>query len=671
MKELIVRSLVQSGIVLTLLLSSLSAALAQDQLPIPEPFCGNLADADCDLLRQSSDAMLNLESYAASVVYRLAAQGLPDMPPDESFAELRIDSRYALDDGARQSMRFFAVQSRQEPLAAVSAIGESPELLINLYKGMTAELNFTLEFSPDWAEGLSDTTVTWPQTVHAAARLIDGVLYIDIHELKGLDADLANVSDWVGVELVKTLENLAEQGAFADLAANVADSSLGRPVWGLDPAMLNLITSMRAAFGRPQALEPFMDIRRSRDVDLDAQAGAVYSITFNALDFILSDAFRDLLLQTVEVGVASSGEEINRAELEQYVDLFWLFAPAIFRDLEISGSYTVGQEDRYQYASQTLIHWDLLTLIRSVSQISGEELSDMADKVYIDLSVASENSGFNEALSLVAPAGAQMIPSEVLANLETLGFQQIIAGEGEAEQGEATGSDSNAGEEGEQHAAQQKDGSSSNAASKIKSGVKTSNISSFDTPTSKGSNETPTPTEAGEEANVDLACASVLQKASSDFKQQAYESALGQLTAAADDCTESADAAQLLGAAYYKRYEQTYFGGNADQADPDDVYRAITQLSRAIELKHEHLLAHYYRGLAFESLGQYGHAVDDLSYATELTPDDPYAYFPLARIYAELGETQQAISHYQTFLDLYEPDDEWRALAEDALAELK
>ena len=75
--------------------------------------------------------------------------------------------------------------------------------------------------------------------------------------------------------------------------------------------------------------------------------------------------------------------------------------------------------------------------------------------------------------------------------------------------------------------------------------------------------------------------------------------------------------------------------------------------------------------MAFESFGSYGHAVDDLSQAIDLTPDDAYAYFPRARIYAEIGQTNQAIDDYEKFLELYEADDEWRALAEEQLATLE
>ena len=649
MKDLLARI----GLVLALLFVTVTPVLAQGE--IPEPFCGDLDEADCALLRAANDAMLNLTSYTAAVEYKLIAKGIPEIAPGESGVTLRIDSRYALNDAARQSMRFFAVQSREEPLAAVTAIGESPALLIDLYAGMTAELNFTLDVSEDWAESLSDSEVEWPTTTHIAARLVDGVIYIDIHELKTFIPDLAENQDWVAIEIVKLLEELAAQGKFETLAADVAASSTGRSVWGLDPAMLNLITSMRSVFGRPKNLEPFMNIERRADVSLDEQAGAFYQIDFDALDFILSDAFRDLLMQTFEVASASSGDEVDQAELESIVDLFWLFAPSIFRDLEISGSYTIGVEDLYQHAGETLIHWDLKTVIEAIGAISGEDLGDLDDEIYIDFITTTENGEFNEPVGVEAPVDVEIIPTEKLAALETFGYESFGAAD---EPGAPIADPANSADDNPE---------ATNPVSQVGKSIqpgKKANSSDEGTPPASG--------DDGANNAIDPTCAPALDTAEAAFSAKDYAASITALVDEIDRaCATNAYAHQLLGAAYYYHYETIYNSTNADQADPDEVYRSITLFSKAIELEHNDARAYYYRGLAFESFGSYGHAVDDLSQAIDLTPDDPYAYFPRARIYAEIGQTNQAIDDYEKFLELYEADDEWRALAEEQLATLE
>lgn len=640
MKSLLARL----GFVLVLLFGAVAPVLAQAETP--EPFCGNLAQTDCDLLRTSNDAMLNLEAYTTSVTYKVVAKGLPELAPTESGVTLRIDSRYAFNEAARQSLRFFAVQSRKEPLAAVEAIGQSPALLINLYQGMTADETFTLEVSQDWAKTLSESgdTIQWPTTTNVTARLVDGVLYIDIHELKAFIPSLKTKKDWVAIELVKIMQDLADKGTFKTLADNVATSSTGRSVWGLDPAMLNLITSMRAVFGRPKALEPFMKISRAADAALDNQKGAVYQIDFAALNFILSDEFRNLLMQAVEVTTKSEGQSADQEEISSMVSLFWLLAPSIFRDLKISGSYTIGADDHYQHAGQTVIHWDLKTVLQAIGQFSGEKLPDVGKESYIDFVTETQNTAFNKAVAVIAPSDVEVISPGNLTDLEALGYQAFNPDEKQGEQGNAT-SDTTSG--------------------RVDANSPQGNTSTDQT-------ASPPITDTQTLSNTNPTCDAALNAAAATFTAEDYAASITTLTKEIDGtCAESAYAYQLLGAAYYKHYEQIYSGEQKDQAEPNEVYRTVTLTSKAIELDHNDSRAYYYRGLAFESFKDYGHAVDDLTHAIELLPDDPYAYFPRARIYEEIGQRRSALDDYQKFLDLYKTDDDWRAQAEAKVKELQ
>ena len=631
---------------LVLLFSAVAPVFAQAE--IPEPFCGDLAQTHCDLLRTSNGAMLDLNSYTTAVTYKLVAKGLPELAPTESGVTLRIDSRYAFNEAARQSIRFFALQSRKEPLAAVEAIGQSPELLINLYQGMTADETFTLDVSKDWAKTLSESgdTIEWPATTQVTARLVDGMLYIDIHELKTFIPSLKEKKDWVAIELVKIMQELADKGTFKTLADNVAASSTGRSVWGLDPAMLNLITSMRAVFGRPKALEPFMEIKRDQDTALDNQKGAVYQINFAALNFILSDEFRNLLMQAVEVTTQSEGEKVDSEEISSMVSLFWLLAPSIFRDLKISGSYTIGVDDNYQHAGQTVIHWDLKTVLQAIGQFSGEELPNVGPESYIDFITETQNSAFNEAVTVAPPDDAEVISPTNLSDLEALGYEAFNPDtQTENEQADTT----------------------------TITDTTTSGRADTNSPegTSASDPIAPPAIDATQAISAtDPTCDAALNTAASSFTDEDYAASIDTLTNEINGaCAESAYAHQLLGAAYYKHYEQLYNGENKDQADPDEVYRAITLASKAIELDHNNSRAYYYRGLAFESFKEYGHAVDDLSHAIDLLPDDPYAYFPRARIYEEIGQRNSALNDYKKFLDLYTTEDEWRAQVEKKVKE--
>lgn len=407
---------------LVLILATLFTAVrpAQAAGEVPEPFCGELAAEDCEILRASSAAMFELESYTTALQYRILQHNIPELPA-ETEAVLYVTGSYAFDRAARDAMRTLAIISREEPLAAVQLIGESPDLLLDLYAGMTADLVLTLDLSNSWTRLLAESDVEWPATTNVGVRLIDGVLYFDIGELKPLIPELADLNDWVAIEIVATLQQLADAGAFEQIAAEVAASSEGRSVWGLDTTMINLITSMRAAFGRPENLWPYMEISRRRDVDLGDQDGAVFRTDFATLDFILSDEFRDLLTQVAEVAAAGEETEVSEQELKGYLDFFWFLAPAIFRDLEISGTSAIGLEDNYQHEGETIFHWDLTGLIQAIAAMSGEELGNLGDEIYIDFSTKFENSAFNEAVAVTTPDDAQIIPLDSEAGEELVG----------------------------------------------------------------------------------------------------------------------------------------------------------------------------------------------------------------------------------------------------------
>ncbi|MFN8446684.1 MAG: hypothetical protein U0175_38180 [Caldilineaceae bacterium] len=392
---------------LSLLLVSVTPLYAKSD--VPEPFCGDLEQEDCDLLFASSEAMFDLESYSTSVEYKLLQHGLPELPK-ESEAVLRIEGQYAFDDASRAATLELANLSREEPLQVVQAIADNPDLLLDLYSGMTSDLVLTLDLSQSWTHLLEDSNVEWPEQTTIEVRLVDGILYFDISQLKEFIPELADRQDWLQLDLVDAIQRAVDSGTMETLAAGVADSSEGRSVWGLDPTMLNLITTMRSAFGRPKNLWPYMEINRRRDVKLDGQKGALFKTDFNVLDFILSDDFHDVLMQSATVASQQADSEMSEEDITQMVDLFFLFAPSLFRDLEVSGTSTIGIDDLYQHNGKTLFHWDISTLVKALSGMGVETGIDLESEIFIDFSTQFENSAFNEPVEVEAPDDAEVIP---------------------------------------------------------------------------------------------------------------------------------------------------------------------------------------------------------------------------------------------------------------------
>lgn len=397
--------------ILTMAIGGVMPLHAAEELP--PPFCGDLDEEDCDLLHESAEAMLSLESYSTEIAYILYQQGIPELPAD-SEAALRIAGSYSFDDAARSALRTFAIISRADPVEAVAAISETPTLLTDLYGGMQADLSLTLDLSSSWLKTIEEESdMEWPAETTVIVRLVDGVLYLNISELKPLISDLEDEQDWVAFEIVAAIQSLIDEGTIQALAADVAASTEGRSVWGMDPTMLNLITTMRATFGRPEVLWPYMEIERRRDVVLDdGQDGAFFETEFDTLDFILSDDFRDVMTQVLQVAAASDGESMTAQEINEIAGLFWFLAPSLFRDLEVSGTSTIGVDDAYQHEGRTIFDWDLTALVQMIASFDPEIGSTLADEIFITFTTEFTNSAFNEPVTVTAPEDAEILPFE-------------------------------------------------------------------------------------------------------------------------------------------------------------------------------------------------------------------------------------------------------------------
>lgn len=88
---------------------------------------------------------------------------------------------------------------------------------------------------------------------------------------------------------------------------------------------------------------------------------------------------------------------MSEDDITQMVDLFFLFAPNLFRDLEISGTTTIGEDDLYQHAGNTLFHWDISVLVKALEGMGVDSGLDLADEIFgsIDFNCKFENSAFN------------------------------------------------------------------------------------------------------------------------------------------------------------------------------------------------------------------------------------------------------------------------------------
>ena len=83
-----------------------------------------------------------------------------------------------------------------------------------------------------------------------------------------------------------------------------------------------------------------------------------------------------------------------------------------------------------------------------------------------------------------------------------------------------------------------------------------------------------------------------------------------------------------------------------------DYKQAIEDLNRAIEIKPSYADAYNNRGIAYKGLGNYKQAIEDLNRAIEIKPSYAQAYYNRGNAYSGLGNYRQAIEDYSRVIEI-------------------
>jgi len=373
-------------------------AFAQGDAPAVPVLCGDLSDEDCAILEGATAAAQNLTSYAAGMSMEIGVSGVPDLPVDPMRLSLLITGRFAYDETAHQVMQ------RMNTLQGMSAedmqalADELPDLMLDLYRGMNFDMTMTYTLPPELAAEMSaDSEVTFPETMSFAMRMIDGMMYVNIGELRDLipDAEDTFTADWMGMDYIGLMEMQMEQGMGG--AEN--------------PAMMGMMGGLGAA-EMMKEMEQFVTIERLDDVDLNGQEGAVFAYTPDVIGFLTSDTFTDFVNQMVAQAAAQAGEDApSAAEMRQATSMISFMAPMLFRDLEISAQTTIGLDDAMTHSSVFNLTWDLTSLMQFAAMTDpalAETLGDAEPVITLDFTM--DLSDFNADMTFETPEDVQMIP---------------------------------------------------------------------------------------------------------------------------------------------------------------------------------------------------------------------------------------------------------------------
>jgi len=380
-------------VVLALLLGTFGTAFAQDEMPAP--FCGNLSEEDCTLLKDAQAAMMEVSSYKASATYDASVAGIPGLPADEVNVNVGVDSSFAMDDAAMAAAQGLMGKDQQ---AVTAALAEDAQPLVDLINGWKVDGTINVDMTPELADVFTAQAGGIPIPASAAVGLIlaDGVLYADLSAF----ADLGAPEGWLGIPVGELLQAQVDAGVFKTAAAQMDPKNLD-PATAASLGLTSMLTN-------PQAFEKFMTVEKSEG----ANGEAVFTTSLDVASLVASPEFAAMIKGLADAGAfAESG--LTAADIEANLPMLGMMAPMIFADLKIGSSVSVDPENSYVTNSTSEFSWDLSGLLQ-MAAMSGQlpaEL-DASQPMSISFTTSVDNSDFNVEQTIEAPADAMMIPAE-------------------------------------------------------------------------------------------------------------------------------------------------------------------------------------------------------------------------------------------------------------------
>lgn len=398
------KNILMIALLLALFSSTTGSVFAAQQTKTPEPFCGTLAKSDCDLLKKSQAANMQVESVVTNVQIDVSVTGIPEMPVDELAFSITEDAVVMTDPELMADMAGLAGMD-------AAALMEDPEqltdLLVGFYSTLGLDLALEITMSPEIAELLSaDSPVAIPDEITLHVKMKDGFAYVNTEDLAVFEPAIADMGEWLGVDFAGFMEQALAQGAMQD-PAQMQGMATGM-------AMGSMFNSeeMRNMF------EEYVLVERLKDGKAGTQNTAVFETTFDFAGFVTSEAFWDLVTENLDTINAMSETQITEEELQEAKLALTFLGPALFKDLEFATTQSIGQKDYHVYASTFDLNWDLTSILAfaEAAQSGGAlpKRNANAKPAVISLTMETTNSDFNEAPEIEAPENATIIPLEAL-----------------------------------------------------------------------------------------------------------------------------------------------------------------------------------------------------------------------------------------------------------------
>lgn len=376
-----VKWITRIGIALILCLSSV-VVFAQDTTPaVPDIslFCGDLAEADCELLQKSADAMKDLSSATFDFDVQLSFG--EDADSDAQTLGLTGSGSFA---GFPTEMGMTMMSGDADPMAMFSAIATA----IQEFQG-DLTLNLTLP-QKVLDELPASSKGKLPETITLELRMVDGVGYVNTETLQPLLEGMGQkvpptMKGWIGIDILEFIGQM--------MASN---PEMMEQMGG----MMNSDASTSAMFSDPTLFASAINIDRGEDTD----GAATFTITLDFAELAADPAFAEMIRAQAE----KQDETISEAELQKGLDIIAEMGDAI----QFTATQMIDVETGYMRSMALNVTLDGSKFPQNTDSAFGA-----SSDVQFSLTATVNIDDFNDAPAITAPEDAMILPPEMLEGM--------------------------------------------------------------------------------------------------------------------------------------------------------------------------------------------------------------------------------------------------------------
>lgn len=381
-------------------------------------YCANVTADECALVEESVAAMGDVASGRAGMTVDIRAQDVPELPADQ--IELSYEQHIDFSLGAEFATLYRQIQQMTQP--QLLALGNNPAALLDIAQISAADLTLSLDLELEMSAAVAslllqelstELGVSVPDRLGLRLIIVDGFVYIHTESIAAFAPDIESLTTgWIGVEAAPLLDLARAQFPTetpSTLAGFVADGETvnGIPLTGAGIAVVDTL-DQSDEWTNILLLEALYTEDGS-----DEEMRFITTVDYEAF-------FRSpLYLQLLRFFSTQQQQPLTEDELEEFRMMGEVMGPALLSGLDITLTESIQNETSYVSSGALNMTWDLRDLMTLAGQ-SDPSLVPAADaSPFIGLTVTTNMDLLNQDVTIVPPADAFVLPTEMI-----VGFMQ-------------------------------------------------------------------------------------------------------------------------------------------------------------------------------------------------------------------------------------------------------